>query len=229
MGFQVAAIKVKKEILIKFKSVNILETYLLMIHQKPGRRGRNCEFLLKKERLVKSFETMGGVARLLNVCITSVLNAIDKKRKLKGFLIECIEKKPNYVRQYNMNGKEISKFETISNAAKSLKKLRKGKTSSLESGISLAARTGVSRFGYWWRRDGTKIISEEKPEINKDRKVCSYMKYSEESDRYEKCGRIFISQGNYNHYCSVCNDYINLNAENFSLKSSYKISQPNED
>jgi len=202
-----------------------------MSKQKPGRRGRNYEFILKRGHFVHSFETMSAVGRFLNVCTVSILNAINKKRILKGGIIECIQKPPNYVKQFNLNGKEVGRFETISDAAKFLKKkkVRGNKLSSLESGISFAIHTGKKRFNYWWRREGVKIIIEEKSQINKQKKKCSYFTYDEKNDRHKKCNKEFISEGNHNHYCSECREYMDLNAENFSFKSVSRISQPDED
>ena len=197
-----------------------------MTSQKPGRRGRNCEFVLKKRGdTVKSFQTMDSIARLLKVCITTVLNTINKKKNLKGFTIECINKKPNYIRMFTVNGKLINKFETISDAAKELNKIRKGNLSSLESGISFSIRTETLRFGYWWRKDGFKkpsIVASHQSNIHK--KICTYTRYYEDKDVYKKCGKIFISEGSYNHYCPSCREYIDYNAISSYEDKEVKIS-----
>lgn len=197
-----------------------------MTSQKPGRRGRNCEFVLKKKGdIVESFQTMGSVARFLKVCITTVLNTINKKKNLKGFTIECIHKKPDYIRMFTINGKLINKFETISDAAKKLNTIRKGNPDSLESGISFAIRTETLRFGYWWRKDGFKkplVIVCHQPD--KRKKICTYMRYYENSDIYKKCGKAFVSEGNHNHYCPSCREYINLSAISSYENKEVKIS-----
>lgn len=203
-----------------------------MTHQKPGRRGRNCEFILKKNNVaIKSFQTMGSIARLLKVCITTVLNMVNKKREIKGFTVECIEKPPDYVKMFDINGKLINKFETISDAAKALKKIRKGNLSSLESGISFAIRSETLRFGYWWRRDGAQKPLIIEPSINNlFKKICLYMKYNEEEDIYKRCGKVFLSEGNHNRYCLSCQEYINLKAEGDScFVSEHKVFESFDD
>ena len=202
-----------------------------MAYQKAGRRGRNCEFILKKNgTIIKSFQTMDSIARLLKVCITTILNTVNKKKKLKGFTIDCIEKTPLYVRMFNLNGKLIHKFETISDAAKLMRKMRGGNISSLESGISFAARTETSRFGYWWRRDGIKKQQPiVKPKKNIQKKSCSYWRYYEDFDTYKKCGKIFVSEGNHNHYCPLCQEYIDLTAGNVFIGSTYRAFETYEE